>query len=88
MLATKKESEAMDECYKRLYDASIPKAKWCEIQGREDDFFLEYEIDEVLMMSIINNVLDEYKIKSRWRRRMFTASILLGASPKFTKLNN
>jgi hypothetical protein len=47
--------------------------------------FNDYEIEEEHMESIIEDVIKEYGIKTKYRQQAFKLTILLGASPK-TKL--
>lgn len=87
MRATKKEAEALNECFKRLYENSEPKGDWEELKLRKDDFFTEYEIDYELMDQILYSVVEEYKIKPRNRVNSFMTTIYLGSSPKYIEKN-
>lgn len=82
MRATNKEVEALDECYRKLYENSEPRGDWDVLKHRHDDFFMEYEIDMDLCEKIISDTIKKYKIK---KNRPFSATILLGCSPKCKK---
>jgi len=72
-LATKKEEQAIHECYRRLYRASTPSANFDElIQNASENELGEkvidynnYEICEYQFSEIIQEVIKEYKIKNR-----------------------
>ena len=89
-LATKKEEQAIHECYRRLYRASTPSANFDElIQNASENKLGEkvidcnnYEICEYQFSEIIQEVIKEYEIKT-WRRQLFKNAIILGCSPKF-----
>jgi len=89
-LATKKEEQAIHECYRRLYRASTPSANFDElIQNASENELGEkvidynnYEICEYQFSEIIQEIIKEYKIKT-WRRQLFKNAIILGCSPKF-----
>lgn len=87
------EELAVRECYRRLYKASTPSADFEELmakayvdeKGMKHIPFNDYEIEEEHMESIIEDVIKEYGIKTKYRQQAFKFTILLGASPK-TKL--
>lgn len=83
MRATKKETEALNECFKRIYENSEPKGDWEELKLRKDDFFMEHKIDYELMEHIIDSVIEEYKIKPRPRVNSFRTTVYFGPSPKY-----
>jgi len=91
MEATKKESKAIYECYRRLYENSTPKADFDVLLrnagtneiGQKVINFMDYEIDEILCDSIIDDIIKEYKITSKFKKDSFKNTIYLGASPKF-----
>lgn len=83
MMATKKETEALNECFKRIYENSVPKGNWEELKLRKDDFFMEYEIDYGLMEVILDNIIREFKIKPKYRARAFKTTVYFGPSPKY-----
>ena len=83
MRATKKETEALHECFKRIYENSVPKGDWEELKLRKDNFFMEHKIDYELMDQIIDSVIEEYKIKPRHRVNSFRNTVYFGPSPKY-----
>jgi hypothetical protein len=93
MIATPKEELALAECYRRLFKQSTPSADFDELcenatideHGRKHIPFNDYELEEDKFDQIIMEVIREFKVKPS-RRQAFTATILLGCSPK-TKLN-
>ena len=90
MKSTKKEEQALWECYRRLFKASEPSANFDELvanatindQGQKVIDFMAHEIDEDVYEQILKDVLKEFKI-SKHRSRAFSISIALGCSPKF-----
>jgi len=91
MKATRKEEDAIFECYKRLYKQSTPSADFnllmekAEIneQGQKVIDFMAYEIDESVFNSIIDDIIKEYKIVPKYKQQAFKNTMCLGASPKF-----
>ena len=91
MNATKKEEEAILECYRRLYKQSTPSADFnllmenAEIdeQGQKVIDYMSYEIDESVFNTIIDEVIKEYKIAPKYKKQAFKNTMCLGASPKF-----
>lgn len=89
MTATKKEQEAIIECYKRLYAEAEPSADFDELmrqaslneRGEREIPFMHYEIPIEKMNRIIEEVANEYKLSSI-KKRMFKTTIYLGCSPK------
>jgi len=87
--ATKREEEAILECYRRLFKASTPSGDFDELvsnatlneRGEKDIPFMDYEIEEKVMSNIINDIGNELKIKG-YKKRMFEITIHLGCSPK------
>lgn len=91
MRANKNEELAMWECYRRLYKASEPSADFDELmqnapsneQGQKVIDFMSYEIDMSTYEKIINDVIDEFKIKPKYRVDLFKRTMDFGATPKF-----
>lgn len=91
MKETKKEEQAMMECYKMLYENSTPPANFEQLMeeaplnefGQKVIDYMAYEIEEKLCMEIIDFVIKKNKLK-KYVRNTFKNSILLGCSPKFT----
>ena len=90
MRATPKEEKAIDECYRRLYKAATPSADFdllvenatIDDNGLKHIPFLDYELEEDMFESIIEDVIKEFKISSI-HNGPFRVSIMLGCSPKF-----
>lgn len=91
MISTKKEDEAMMECYRRLYVNSTPSADFDKLfeEAELNEFgqkiidFDSYEIDQNLFEQILDDIIKEYKIKYKWRQQVFKNTIILGVSPRF-----
>lgn len=91
MISTKKEDDAIMECYRRLYANSTPSADFdqlfeeAEINefGQKKIDFNSYEIEQKTFEQILNDIVKEYKIKYKWRQQAFKNTITLGVSPKF-----
>ena len=87
------EEAAVLECYRRLYKASTPSANFDELMAKAyvDEYgmkhipYNDYEIEDEYMVQIIEDVIKEYKVKTKLRQQAFRVAIHLGASPK-TKL--
>ena len=83
---------AMHECYVELFKNANPPADFDKLvedahvneYGQKEIPFLDYEIDEKLMMRIIQSILKKYKIES-YQRQQFKNAIFLGCSPKTKK---
>ena len=81
------------EIYRRLYANATPKGDFDELVknatvnklGEKEIPFMDYEIEEKVMKNIIEKVLDEYKVKPKYKRKLFSQTIYLGCSPKFKK---
>lgn len=90
MLATKKEEEAMFECYRLLYANSEPQADFDKLvenaefneRGQKVIDFNAYEISEEKFSEILEDIIKKYKIKPAYRASAFRNSIYLGCSPK------
>ena len=90
MRATPKEEKAINECYRRLFKASTPSADFdllvetaiIDKDGLKHIPFMDYEIEEDMFESIIEDVIKEFKISSI-HSGPFRVSIMLGCSPKF-----
>lgn len=91
MKAKNNEEAAMWECYRRLYKASEPSADFDELlkaaptneQGQKVIDFMSYEIDIKVYEEIIKKVIDEFKIKPKYRVDLFKRTMDFGATPKF-----
>jgi len=91
-LATKKEEQAIHECYRKLYKASTPPADFDELlknattneNGKKVIDYNAHEICEYEFSEIMSDVIKQYKIRSH-RQDLFKNTILLGCSPKFKK---
>lgn len=93
MTAKPNEEAAVLECYRRLYKVSTPSANFDELMAKAyvDEYgmkhipYNDYEIEDEYMVQIIEDVIKEYKVKTKLRQQAFRVAIHLGASPK-TKL--
>lgn len=93
MKAKKKENEAIHECYKRLYNNSVPNADFDQLMenaeinehGLKEIDFNSYEIEKEIFEDILKNIIDEYKIKPKYRAEAFKRTMYLGATPRFKK---
>ena len=87
------EEAAVLECYRRLYKAATPSVNFDELMAKAyvDEYgmkhipYNDYEIEDEYMVQIIEDVIKEYKVKTKLRQQAFRVAIHLGASPK-TKL--
>jgi len=90
MKASKKENKAIKECYMRLYKESKPSANFQElinnanknIHGEKIINFRSHEIEKEKFESIVKNIIKEYKIKPKYRAKLFENTICLRCSPK------
>jgi hypothetical protein len=86
MTTEKKLVKAVDEIYRRMYLESDPPIEdLTPYYGRTDMWFLDHYLHQDRQEEIINEVLDEFKIKNKWQRRVVTSSVVLGASPSVRK---
>jgi hypothetical protein len=93
MKTTAREEKAMWECYKRLFKESTPSGDFEYLvenatindRGQKEIPFMDYEIEQDKLDSIINDVISEFKIKPKYRQQAFKSSIYLGCSPKTKK---
>jgi hypothetical protein len=93
MKATKNEEAAMWECYRRLYKASEPSANFDQLlkdaptneRGQKVIDFMAYEIDPDVYIEIVNGIIEEFKLKPKYRVELFRRTMILGATPKFKK---
>jgi hypothetical protein len=93
MTATDNETEAIIECYRRLFKASTPSADFDLMLanattnqfGQKEIPFMEHEITDEKMVQIIEDILTEFKIKNKRKIQMFKTTIYLGCSPKTKK---
>lgn len=91
MKAKKKENEAIHECYRRLYNNSIPNADFDQLvenaeineHGLKEIDFNSYEIEKEIFEDILEDIIDEYKIKPKYRAEAFKITMRLGATPRF-----
>ena len=85
-----KDEKIIWEIYRRLFKNSVPKGDFDELvknattnaAGQKEIPFMNYEIEEELMDDIIEKTLIEYKVKTRYKRKLFKQTIYLGCSPK------
>ena len=93
MRATKKETDAIMECYSRLYANADPKADFNALmkvspkneEGQIEIPYMDYSINKKVYNKIVSEVIKEYGIRSSFRISAFKATIALGCSPKFKK---
>lgn len=89
MYKEEKLKKVVEECYKRIFEASNPPADHDELVKKHEDghdpyWFLNYEIDKGVMDGIIEDVSNEYKIKDKRSRQLVKNTIYLGYSPTFS----
>lgn len=85
----KKIHEALMECYTELYLNSNPRGNFKELmdnakindRGEKEIPFMDYEIEEKVMIDIITNICKKYKFDKLLTDR-FRATVYLGCSPK------
>jgi hypothetical protein len=78
--------KVIDEIYKRMYaEADPPIYDLTPYYGKEEPFFLNHYLDDKRQDEIINEVLDEFKIKNKYYRRSVKITIILGSSPTTVK---
>lgn len=85
--------QAMMHCYRQLFAYSNPPADFDKLvaeapyndRGQKDIKFMDYEIDESLFESIVDQTIKDFKIKPEHTRKSFRIAILLGCSPKFKR---
>jgi uncharacterized membrane-anchored protein YjiN (DUF445 family) len=83
-------NEAIQHCYKELYNGSTPSADFDLLvenaqineQGQKVIDFMSYEISHQDFDNIIDQTLKKYKIKDTPTKKLFKNSIYLGCSPK------
>ena len=83
-----KEDKLVMNCYRELFARSDPPADFDELvanatinkRGEKEIPFMDYEIDDDLLLEIIDK--HSAKLRSKWRRDVFKTSILLGCPPK------
>lgn len=93
LLAMKDYTKAFNYCYTRLYNNSIPKAKWKDLvkaakvneHGQKEIPFMNYEITQEKLDKIIQDTIEVFKI-DRFNQQAFKNGIYIGCSPK-TKTN-
>jgi len=83
-------SDAILNCYRQLFAHATPPANFDKLveeatindRGQKEIPFMDYEIDEELMDSIIDDTMKTYKIKDKTIQDRFKRTIYLGCSPK------
>lgn len=86
-------SEPIMHCYRQLFANATPPASFDKLveeasineHGQKEIPFMNYEIDEELMNSIIDETIKAYKIKDKTTQQRFRTTIYLGCSPKSKK---
>lgn len=86
-------SESILHCYRQLFAHATPPANFDQLvenaplneMGQKEIPFMDHEIDEELMDSIINDTMKAYKIKDKTIQSRFRTTIYLGCSPKSKK---
>lgn len=86
-------SESILHCYRQLFAHATPPANFDQLvenatlndRGQKEIPFMDYEIDEKLMDSIIEDTMKAYKIKDKRTQGLFRTTIYLGCSPKSKK---
>lgn len=77
------------ETYELLFKVSEPSVDFNELVknapvnklGQKEIPFMDYEIDEEIMTSILDSQVKKYKLKGIYKRNFYT-TIYLGCSPK------
>jgi hypothetical protein len=85
--------KAIFHCYRQLFAHASPPADFDKLvaeapyndRGQKDIKFMDYEIDESLFESIVDQTIKDFKIKPEYTRKSFRIAILLGCSPKFKR---
>jgi hypothetical protein len=85
--------KAIFHCYRQLFAHASPPADFDKLvaeapyndRGQKDIKFMDYEIDESLFESIVDQTIKDFKIKPEHTRKSFRIAILLGCSPKFKR---
>jgi hypothetical protein len=83
-------SNAILHCYRQLFANANPPANFDKLMeeatvndhGQKEIPFMDHEIDEELMDSIITDTMKVYKIKDKTIQQRFKTTIYLGCSPK------
>lgn len=83
------DEEIIMEIYQKIYEVSEPPANFSELvknastnqQGQKVIEYDKYYCPQKLMIEIIDNVLNKYKV-SKFKQQAFRATILLGCSPR------
>lgn len=83
-------SESILHCYRQLFAHATPPANFDQLienaplneMGQKVIPFMDHEIDEELMDSIIEDTMNAYKIKGKILKHQFRTTIYLGCSPK------
>lgn len=82
--------EIIFEMYRRIYRESDPPLDFdAFIESKDvkkDEWFREHYLDENRMIEIIEEVLNENKVKGKRVRQSFRFTILLGCSPRSVKI--
>ena len=88
---TKKLSEKIDKammhCYRQLYAHATPPARFDDLPylDKESRFFMDYEIEQEVMLEILEQTVVDFKIPKAYRSG-FKTTIFLGCAPK-TKID-
>ena len=84
-----KDDHILLEIYKRMYAESDPPVDIMKIiesgEGQQDRWFMNYYLAEQRQLEIIDEVLKEFKVKSKWKKSAFKFTVLLGAAPTTKK---
>lgn len=83
-------SDSIMHCYRQLYAHATPPANFDKLveeatineHGQKVIPFMDHEIDEETMNSIIEDTMKAYKIKGKILKNQFRTTIYLGCSPK------
>lgn len=83
-------SEPILHCYRQLFANATPPANFDKLveeakineHGQKEIPYMDHEIEDELMESIINETMKAYKIKDKSIQQRFRTSIYLGCSPK------
>lgn len=83
-------SEPILHCYRQLFAHATPPANFDKLveeatindRGQKEIPYMDHEIDEETMNSIIEDTMKVYKIKGQILKNRFRTTIYLGCSPK------
>jgi len=88
----KKIISALLDCYQRLYLNSNPPVDFIELRNScpENEYgekiipYLEYTIPQEKFEEIVKQVINDHKIKPKYKAEGFRNGVLMGCSPKFS----